>query len=153
LTGLAPKEKTKDPRPIIIRGWTGMILTLFLVLIPWLILNVLYAKTLKAGLYQAPFVYQMHLDILQKPTILAPYKILPTLLALGVKLWFGAAGDTLKLLQPYLSMLRGPMPPAKSVLAEYANTPIAVAVLKTLKNGHWSLAFVALGALTTEFCE
>jgi len=106
-----------------------------------------------AGLHQAPFIYQMNMNLLQKSTTLAPYKILPTVLALGVKLWFGAVGDTLKLLQPYISMVKGPVPITKSVTAEYVNTPIAMATMKALINTHWILALVALGALATEFCQ
>jgi len=95
----------------------------------------------------------MNMNLLQKSTTLAPYKILPTVLALGVKLWFGAVGDTLKLLQPYISMVKGPVPITKSVTAEYVNTPIAMATMKALINTHWILALVALGALATEFCQ
>jgi hypothetical protein len=149
---LAPEEKPKDPRPIVFQGWIGTMLGLFLVAMTAAIIA-LYTMSSTAGLHQAPFVYQMNLDILQKSTTLAPYKILPTLLALGVKLWFGAVGDTLKLLQPYLSMVKGPVPTTNSVLAEYVNTPIAVATTKALSNSHWTLALVALGALASEFCE
>jgi hypothetical protein len=105
----------------------------------------------KVGLHQAPFIYQMNLEILQKSTILAPYKILPTLLALGVKLWFGAVGDTLRLLQPYISIVKRPVPTTKSVLAEYVNTPLAMVTTKAINNAHWTLALVGLGALATEF--
>jgi hypothetical protein len=93
----------------------------------------------------------MNLKLMQKSTTLAPYKILPTFLALGAKLWFGAVGDTLKLLQPYISMVKSPVPTTKSVLAEYINTPIAVVTTKALSNAHWTLALVGLGALATEF--
>ena len=105
------------------------------------------------GLHQAPFFYQINMNILQKSTTLAPYKILPTVLALGVKLWFGAVGDTLKLLQPYISMVKAPVSTTKSVLVEYVNQPIAVATTKAMRNAHWTLAVVALGALATEFCQ
>lgn len=93
------------------------------------------------------------MSILNNSTTLAPYSILPTLLALGVKLWLGAIGDNLKLLQPYVSMVRGPVPVSKSVLAEYVNTPIAMISAKALRNSHWILAFVGFGALAAETCE
>lgn len=129
-----------------------MLLASFLVLLTAAI-TALYTMSVTAGLHQAPFVYRINLDILQRPATLAPYRILPTILALVVKLWFGAAGDTLKLLQPYISMVKGPVPLDKSVLAEYVNTPIAVVTPKALRNTHWTLALVGLGALATEFCE
>jgi hypothetical protein len=152
LTELAPKEKTRDPRPIVFQGWTGILLGSFLTILTAAIAT-LYAMSSTAGLRQAPFVYQMDLNVLQGSATLAPYKILPTLLALVVKLWFGAVGDTLKSLQPYISMVKRPVPTTKSVLAEYVNTPLAVATTKALNNAHWTLALVALGALATEICE
>ncbi|KAI5198770.1 hypothetical protein E4T39_06562 [Aureobasidium subglaciale] len=72
--------------------------------------------------------------------------------ALSLKLWYGAAGDAMKLLQPYVSMSRRPVPATISVLAEYVNTPIGIATPKAISNAHWTLALVALGALATEIC-
>jgi hypothetical protein len=152
LPELAPMGKTKDPRPVVLQSRTGMLLGSLLIVLTATI-ALLYSMSSTAGLRQAPFVYQMNLIVLQKSTTLAPYKILPTLLALGVKLWFGAAGDTLELLQPFMSMVKSPVPTTKSVLAEYVNTPIAVATTKALGNAHWTLALVGLGALATEFCK
>lgn len=126
-------------------------LGLFLVVLT-AVITVLYAVSSTAGLHEAPFVYRMNLKSMQKTTTLAPYKILPTLLALIVKLWFGAVGDTLKLLQPYMSMVKGPVPTTKSVLAEYVNTPLALATTKAFNNAHWTMALVGLGALATEIC-
>jgi len=151
LTESVPQDKTKDPRPIVFQDWTGMILGLFLVVLT-AVITTLYTVSSTAGLREAPFVYRMTLNFMQETTTLAPYKILPTLLALSVKLWFGAVGDTLKLLQPYMSMVNGPVPTTKSVLAEYVNTPLAVATTKAVNNAHWTLALVGLGALATEIC-
>ncbi|KAK6002785.1 hypothetical protein QM012_001535 [Aureobasidium pullulans] len=143
-------EKTKDPRPIVLQGWTGALLGSLLLLLTAAI-TVLYIVSVTAGLHQAPFVYRIDAHILETATTLAPYKIVPTLLALIAKLWFGAVGDALKLLQPYISMVKAPVAADKSILVEYVNTPIALAATKALNNAHWTLALVALGALASEF--
>lgn len=113
----------------------------------------LFVISCTTGISRSPFVYQISLEFLNKQTTLALYSIIPTLLALGVKLWFGAIGDTLKLLQPYASMVAHPAPAYKSVLAEYVNTPVALVSGKALRNSHWTLAFVGFGAFATEVCQ
>lgn len=147
----APSQKKRDPRPIVLRGWIGILLGSLLLLLTAAI-TVLYIVFRTAGLHQAPFVYRMTLHVRETAATLAPYKIVPTLLALGVKLWFGAVADALKMVQPYISMVQAPVPVTNSVMVEYANTPIALAATKALNNAHWTLALVALGALASEFC-
>lgn len=145
-------DSKKDPRPVTLHAWIGALLLLFLVALI-VTIAVLYTTSRTTGIHQSPFVYQMKMSILNSTTTLAPYSILPTLLALGVKLWFGAIGDTLKLLQPYVSMVKAPVPVTTSVLAEYVNTPIVMISVKAWRNSHLILAFVGFGALAAETCE
>ena len=145
-------QENKDPRPAILRGWIGAFLLSFMIALI-AALATLYAVSCTAGIHQTAFVYQLSLNVLDLSTTLAPYSIIPTLLAVGVKLWFGAAADTLKMLQPYISLMKSPTTAPDSLLAEYVNTPISLASAKALKHSHWMLALVGLGAFATEVCK
>jgi len=50
-------------------------------------------------------------------------------------------------------MLKQPTPVLKSVLTEYANTPTAFISVKAVRNAHWVLALLGVGAFATEACE
>lgn len=116
-------------------------------------ITVLYIVSCNTGIHQSLFVFQLNLEIFNNSTTLTPYSIIPTIFAVAIKLWFGAVGDTLKMYQPYVSLVKAPVAVSNSVLAEYINTPIALAFIKAFKLCHWNLALVGLGALATEICE
>ena len=113
----------------------------------------LYIISRTDGLHQSPFVFRRHLSIFQAAANFAPYSIIPTILAVAVKLWFGAIGESLKRLQPYISMLKGPKSLSDCVLVEYANAPIALITVKAIRHSHLILALVGVGALATEACK
>lgn len=115
-------------------------------------LSVLYRISITGSIHQSVFVYSLNLRVLDTAATLAPYSIIPTLLAVGLKLWFGAIGDTIKLLQPYVSMVRAPTKLVSSLLADYINTPLVLLPPKAIKLSHWTLALVGFGALATEIC-
>ncbi|CAD0085301.1 unnamed protein product [Aureobasidium mustum] len=138
----------EDPRPAVLRSSMGLLLvTILVALLASLI--VLYSMSRTGGIYQSAFVYQLNLPV----GTFAPYSILTTLLAILVKLWFGAVSDTLKRLEPYVSATKEPITLSRSVLAEYVNTPIAIAMFKAVKHSHWTLALIGLGAFATEACK
>jgi len=113
----------------------------------------LYIVSRTGGLRESPFVLRRHLSIFQAAATFAPYSIIPTVLAVAVKLWFGAIGESLKTLQPYISMLKGLKSLSGSVLVEYANTPIALIAAKAIRHSHLVLALVGVGAFATEACK
>lgn len=114
------------------------------------VLLVLYYISQSGGLHSAYIVYEFEF---QGITIFAPYSIVPTFVAVGVKLWFGSIEDTLKRFQPWASMARKAAPVEKSVTAEYVNAPLLLASWRGWKNGHWLIALVGFAALGTEICE
>ncbi|KAI4719200.1 hypothetical protein E4T48_04508 [Aureobasidium sp. EXF-10727] len=138
-------SRRKDPRAAVLRSSIGLLFSIALVIL-LVSLVVLYSMSRADGLYQSAFVYQLNFSVGN----FAPYSVFPTLLAVLVKLWFGAIGDTLKRLEPYVSMTQKPAALSRSVLVEYVNTPIAIATFKAVKHSHWALALVGLGALATE---
>ena len=145
-------EKRKDPRSAALRRSVGALLLLFLATLITAI-TVLYFISCTTGIHQSPFVFRFDFDILNNSTNLAPYSIIPTFLAVATKAWFGSVGDALKMFQPYISLIKAPVPVSSSLLVEYINTPIALASIKAFRNSHWVLTSVALGALATEICE
>lgn len=116
-------------------------------------LIVLYELSLEAGLHQTSLLYQMHINLAQTSATLAPYSIIPTLLAIGAKLWFAVAADVVQRYQPFITMVNRPMELYKSVSVEYLNTPTALVSLKALKSSHWLLALVGVAAFASEACR
>jgi hypothetical protein len=112
----------------------------------------LYDLSLDAGLYQASLVHQVHIDIAQTSAMLAPYSIIPTFLAIGAKLWFAMAGDTVQRYQPFIAMVKKPTELYRSISVEFLNTPLTLVSLKALRSSHWLLALVGAAAFSSEVC-
>ncbi|CAD0087627.1 unnamed protein product [Aureobasidium vineae] len=138
-----------DPRPAVLRLRVGIPLVCFLLLL-LVGLAVLYNLSSKTGLYQTSLVYQIHIDLAHASATLAPYSVIPTFLAIGAKLWFAMASDTVQRYQPFLAMIKTPTELSKSVSVEYLNTPTALVSLKALRSSHWLLALLGAGTLATE---
>jgi hypothetical protein len=138
-------------RPAVLRLPVGISLIIFLSLL-LTGLAVLYHLSREAGLYQTSLVYQLHVKIAQHSATLAPYSIVPTLFAIGAKIWFALAAETIQKYQPFIAMVKRPTTLSESVSIEYLNTPIALVTLKALRCSHWLLALVGAGAFATEAC-
>ncbi|KAH0174627.1 hypothetical protein KCU67_g657, partial [Aureobasidium melanogenum] len=138
-----------DSRPAVLRTWTGLLLVVCLITVLAAIV-VLFRVSQTTGLHQSPFTFREHVKIYKAAATFTPYSIIPTTLALCIKLWFAAIGDTSKRLQPYVSMLKQPTSLSRSVLTEYANTPVALISAKATANAHWLLALIGVGAFATE---
>jgi hypothetical protein len=122
-------------------------------MIALLALIALFIVSRRGGLHQQALVREFEISFADTVTRLAPYSIIPTLFAVGVKLWYGAIEENLRRLQPFLAMAVRPAPVSRSLLVEYANSPLAFMSFKAAKNSHYMLALVGLGALGTEICE
>lgn len=147
-----PLLPARDPRPAVLKLRIGIPLMCFLLLL-LVGLVVLYNLSLEAGLYQKALLYQMRIDLAQGSATLAPYSILPTLLAIGAKLWFAMAADVVERYQPFIAMVDRPAELFKSVSVEYLNTPTALVSLKALRSSHWLLALVGAAAFASEACR
>ncbi|KAL1847264.1 hypothetical protein Daus18300_013999 [Diaporthe australafricana] len=148
-TGCLVKDEQKTSAPSILRIWMGtLLLTTLVVLIA--LLTVLYRVSQTVKLHQRALVYEVHMSVASVATSLAPYSIVPTLLAVGIKLWYGAVEGTLKRLQPFSAMMGRSRPVKDSILVEYANSPLIFGFVKALRHSDWVLAFACLGALGTE---
>lgn len=144
-----PEGNPENSAPSILKIWMGMLLLATLVAVI-AVLAVLYRLSQTVKLHQQALVYEAHLSVASVAASLAPYSIVPTLLAVGIKLWYGAVESTLKRLQPFSAMLDRPRPLKDSILVEYANSPLIFGSIKALRHSDWILAFACLGALGTE---
>jgi hypothetical protein len=150
IDGTSHSARDRDPRPVLLRGWMGPILLATLLALITALFVLFHMSRAKTGIHQSAFVYQLNLDVLGATTTMAPYSIVPTLCAVGIKLWFEAIGDVFKRLQPYITMSKAPTKLPNSVLAEYANTPTPFVSVKAIQHSHWLLVVIGLGALATE---
>lgn len=117
-------------------------------------LAILYVEARRSALHQTFFVYQHNFSAENRfVTALAPYSIIPTLIAILVKLWWSALEDTFKRLQPYIMMAREPTMVSRGLEISYSHTKSLWTVWKAISNKHWLLALICLGAFWTEVCE
>ncbi|RDW71544.1 hypothetical protein BP6252_08107 [Coleophoma cylindrospora] len=144
------KEKGSDWRPQLLRGWQ---LIVFLTLLVGIVaaLASIYAKYRNTGLYQRFLVSSVNIN-LDNTSIqaFAPYSILPTFVAVMVKLWWGSIDETFRRLQPYISLAKNPTSNAKGTTLSYISSPLVWAAVKAGRHRHWLLASVATGALLGE---
>ena len=143
------KAATLDWRPSYLRRWTGLLLLLLLISITFGLVA-LYVVSKRSGLHEAAFVDTLSLG--RFPFTIAPYSIVPTLVAVFVKLWWGTIDSASRRLTPFLSMVTSPQP-AKSTTTSYVTTPIAWITFIAVKRRHWILAMVTFGAIGAEVLQ
>jgi hypothetical protein len=114
----------------------------------------LFIESHRSALYQTIFVYQKNFSIGQGVTAdIAPYSIIPTLLAIMVKLWWSALESTFKRLQPYVTMTRRNTKASEGIALSYIDSVLLWASWKAVKNRHWLLGLITLGAFLAEVCR
>lgn len=117
-------------------------------------LAILYVEAHRSALHQTLFVYEFNFSLENEVvTALAPYSIIPTLIAVLIRLWWSALEDTFKRLQPYITMAREPTIASKGLEVSYAHTKSLWSVWNAVSNKHWLLTLICLGTFWTEVCE
>jgi hypothetical protein len=153
IAGPQLEEAQEDWRPMVLHGWSGFAILLFLfILIAGI--AVLFIESRRSALYQTAFVYQKSISFGNGITAnLTPYSIIPTLIAVIVKLWWGALEGTFKKLQPYIMMARQPTKASRGLTLSYIDSVMLWASWKAATKSHWLLALISLGTFTTEICK
>ena len=142
-----------DWRPAVLRGWSGLSALAFVAILMAGIIA-LFIESHKSALYQTIFVYQKNFSVGKGVTAnIAPYSIIPTFLAVILKLWWGALESTFKRLQPYFAMTRRPTKASEGIILSYVDSIMLWASWKAVRNRHWLLGLITLGAFFTEVCE
>jgi hypothetical protein len=106
------------------------------------------------GLSQSAFVYSENISVGGRLiTSFAPYSIIPTLIAVLVKLWWEVVEETFRRLTPFLAMVQGPRKPSDGAALSYITTPILWVTFVAAKKKHWLLALVTFGAFSAEVLQ
>src|SRR5271170_484511 len=131
-----------DWRPTILRRWTGVGLILLLLALI-ICIGILFAFSRGPGLYESAFVYQLNVSIFKSPVAtLAPYSIVPTLVAVAVSLWWGSLEETFRRLQPFVTMTKESTAISCGATLSYASSYLLWAAAKAIRKSHWVLALV-----------
>ncbi|KAE8151048.1 hypothetical protein BDV25DRAFT_153274 [Aspergillus avenaceus] len=121
----------------------GLILCLVAVLVGVVVLYH-FARTSK--LYEQAFIYQASITIFDKRvSTIGPFSIIPTVIAVGIGLWWGLIDSNFCRLQPFLAMAKRHRPLSQSVYISYQSSYWMWATIKTAMNRHWMLFWVTLG--------
>ncbi|KAJ5620837.1 hypothetical protein N7510_004821 [Penicillium lagena] len=125
-----------------------LLLTLVIVLILIVVgVAVLYHFSMATALYEKVFVYGFQVSFFGNSlSTVAPFALVPTVVALVIGLWWGAMDETFRRLQPFLAMSKDSQPLSKGADLSYESTFWAWACMKALRNKHWLLALVTLGS-------
>lgn len=117
---------------------------LALILTALLVLNVFSSRS---QLSQKAFTYQADVSKFGLSfSTFAPISIAPTLLSVIITLWWDQLDMTFRLLQPYISMSRGPTPIRSGAGLTYRSKTWIGAAVKAGVHRHWVLFFVAIGS-------
>ncbi|KAF2465767.1 uncharacterized protein BDR25DRAFT_161827, partial [Lindgomyces ingoldianus] len=106
-----------------------------------------------SGLYQSAFVFQANLPGLnQNLGTIAPFSIIPTLMAIAVGLWWEGLDKSFRTLQPYFAMSnsKSPVRVSRGFGLSYQSSYWLFATCKALLNSHWILALVTLGTFLSQ---
>ncbi|KAF2001470.1 hypothetical protein P154DRAFT_490415 [Amniculicola lignicola CBS 123094] len=154
LPGSKEKQKKRrnnsDWRPFNMRLKTLALLTLGLAcLIVGLVVLKHFADD--AQLHQSAFVYQARFSLLRtRISTIAPYSIVPTILAVVIGLWWDALDKSFRTLQPFLSMSKVSPVISKGAGLSYQGSYWAFAAVKAARNRHWLLFVVTVGTTLSQ---
>lgn len=143
-----------DWRPFNLKKRSGALLFLVLMSVTATLVAV-YCVSKQRPLYQSIPLYRSDLNLgdIRLATI-APYSIVPTLVAVGLKLWWATIDSAYRRLAPLVTMTRVSGPKASNGVAlSYVTTPIIWITHLALRNGHWLLAVVTFSTLTSEILQ
>lgn len=141
---------SKDWRPRILRGWVLALFTISLVAI-LVTLGILFHTFFNSGISSRPFSSNPSNNNDNSALVaVAPYSIIPTLIAVGIKLWWDPIENTFRTLQPYVSMAQWPTPPSKGTELSYFISPVLWVIGKATMNRHFFLASITLGGLLSQ---
>lgn len=131
----------------------GLALLIVLLLMLMVAIGVLYHYAQLQQLHQKAFVYQTSIRIGERSYgSLAPYSVVPTLIAVGIGLWWGVIDTTFRRIQPFVSMAKRAVPQSSGVALSYASSYLLWASVKALLRRHWLLAIVCSGTFLSQIC-
>ncbi|KAK5800176.1 hypothetical protein VI817_002388 [Penicillium citrinum] len=110
-------------------------------------ISVLYHFAETSGLYEKAFVYQVKVSFINNGlSSVAPFAMIPTVIATAIGLWWSAMDDNFRRLQPFLAMSKGNPSISRGAGLSYRSSFWLWACAKAALNKHWLLAFLTLGS-------
>jgi hypothetical protein len=136
------------PRVIHVRMLLALGFTLTLVLVAVLVLNALSARS---QLFQLAFIYEADVSKFGLSfSTFAPISIAPTVVSIVVGIWWDQLDVTWRILQPFISMSRGPVPISGGAGLTYRSKSWIGAALKSGRQKHWVLFLIAIGSVLAQ---
>ncbi|KAF2828273.1 hypothetical protein CC86DRAFT_405278 [Ophiobolus disseminans] len=132
-------------KPTPLRLWNISLIFVYIAAL-LIAVSILYHFAVQNRLYKTAFVYEATVRWLQSATF-APYSIIPTLMAIGVGLWWDTIDKTLRRLQPFLSMSKTPTPIDNGAGLSYQSSYVTWTASKALSRKHWLLAMITTGSI------
>ncbi|KAI3325397.1 hypothetical protein HD806DRAFT_490219 [Xylariaceae sp. AK1471] len=112
---------------------------------------ILYHYSKVRGLYQTFFVYSIDVSIAgQNVGQVSPASVITTLVAVVIGLWWGSFDTTLRRVQPYLALAKGPVRGYKGVAVSYRSSYLLKAAFRAMRRKHWVLFLISTGAFLAE---
>lgn len=106
-------------------------------------------------LYGKAFIYQFQMSLFgsSMSSSVAPFSMIPTIIATLLGLWWSAIDDNFRRLQPFLSMSDNNPTYKKGVDLSYQTSYWMWAAGKAFSNKHWMLFLVTLGSTLSPICK
>lgn len=137
------------PRVIRVRMLLALGLLLAAVLIAILTLNIFSTRS---QLSQLAFIYEADVSKFKLSfSTFAPISIAPTLTSIILGLWWDQLDITWRILQPFISMSRGPVPIREGAGLTYRSKTWVGAAWKSGHQKHWILFLVTVGSVMAQF--
>lgn len=106
------------------------------------------------GLYEKAFVYQVQVSFLSSGlSSVAPFSMIPTLVATGIGLWWSAIDDNFRRLTPFLEMSKENPQISRGAGLSYQSSFWLWACAKAARNKHWLLAILTFGTTLSPVCK
>jgi hypothetical protein len=145
------QSENGTPKLLRLPALVGLVVSLIAVVVG---LAVLYHYAEDSDLYAKAFVYQIDLTFMGSSTSnIAPFSMIPTVIAVGLGLWWSAIDDNFRRLQPYLGMTTHNPPFRSGVDLSYQSSYWLWAAGKAAFNRHWLLFIVTLGSSLSPVCK
>ena len=144
------QSKNGTPGLLRLPALIGMVVILVAVVVG---VCVLYRYAEASDLYQTAFVYQFNVSFLSASmSSIAPFSMIPTIIAVLIGLWWSTIDENFRRLQPYLSMAKDDPPYRQGLDLSYQTSYWFWAASKAAFNKHWLLFLVTLGSTLTPVC-
>lgn len=150
LSSNSSRSENGTPKLLRLPALLGLVTVLVAVVVG---IAVLYHFAETSGLYQKAFVYEVNISWISNGiSSVAPFSMIPTVIATGVGLWWSAIDDNFRRLQPFIAMSKGHPQFSRGAGLSYQSSFWVWACLKAAMNKHWLLSLLTLGSTLSPIC-